>query len=552
MPLCRVLRILLMTMCWIRRGQSWERTANAATGTGTEPAEQQSVNCISHYAWQDPPEWLIKHNFTPSDLLSLKACVVVTESKPQSKAPLVNVSWQIGSDGSITKLEATMICIQTYGDVGQSSCMRCNYMKPFQSPNGQQWEFHYLGFPVEPHKEYHINAYNIPTANMNEDAPKLSYKISIPGCENATMKYTDICIARGSLWNPNITTCQTMEAMEVNFTVSSLAAKYDIQLLSCPDSLYFCTRIGKSNIYEANNTRVSVRIPMDGKIHNVKVKVTLSFPSCGADCVTHQVRATHCFEDQEPVLKGRPPYIIILTSLSLIIVAVPVVYFIWKHGKVMRTPLIYSAEMQPALKVLLIYHKEKTYFQSTVLAFAEFLNDYCRADVILDMWQQERIAEMGPVQWLVAQKDRADKIIFLISSERNKWVASLAETTACHKDAVNFMFNHALNIFCCDLKNQSSLNKYMVVHFDALNHKDDLLNVLDTCSRYYFMKDIDLFCKDLLNLPQASIYYCNKKLAKNCKSNLKCIYKLQTAVLQQRAPQAMSTSGLAADGLPKD
>ncbi|XP_030062165.1 interleukin-17 receptor B isoform X2 [Microcaecilia unicolor] len=532
-----------MTVCWIQWRQSWVMTDEATTGTGSEPEQEQSINCSFHNALQPAPEWWDRRNLTPSDLHSLKASLVVTESKLQSKAFLLNVSWHLSRDGSIIKLTAIMICTYTTGNV--RACVRCNYTKPFQrqvSPNGQPWEFHYLGFPVEPDTEYNIIAYNIPIANIGEDAPRSSYSISIPGCNNNTMKYAESCIAKGSLWIPNITACQIKDAMEVNFTVSSLAAKYHIELFSCAGSFMpDCDWIGSSDSYGGNNTRVSVRVPMDDNIYSVTVQVTSSFPACGNDCPGYYITAANCFQGQDPVL-GRPPYFIILTSLSLVIfVVVAAIYFVWKHGKVMRTPFIYSAELQPVMKVLLIHLKETTYFQSTVLSFAEFLKDYCRANVILDLWEQERIAEMGPVQWFVAQKDMADKIIFLISSTRNKWVDPVAETTVCHKDE-NFMFNLALNIFCCDLKSQSSLHKYMVVYFDEFNHKDDLLNILDTCSHYYFMKDIDLFCKDLLNLPRAPIYHLNKKFIKSCKLNMKCIYKLQNTVLEQKAYQAMSTS----------
>ncbi|XP_029453368.1 interleukin-17 receptor B [Rhinatrema bivittatum] len=551
MPQFSIVRVLLVTVCWTQWGQNRQRGAETAA-TRTEVEQEQSINCMSHNAWQAPPEWLFRVNLTPSDLHHLNASLV-NDSRMKSKTALLNVSWYISDNASLLKLRATMICIQMKRDVGQSICVRCNYTKPFQSErnsNGQLWEFHYLGFPVEPQTEYHIYAYNIPIANINEDPPGSSYNISIPGCNNSTMKYVDSCVATGSLWHPNITSYQIKGAMEVNYTVSSLADKYRIQLFNCVESfalLISCDIIGNIMIFKKNETRVSVQIPISGEISNFTVEITPFFPKCGNDCQRLYLRVVNCC--QGTVLKPaeeQPPYLIILTSLLFIsCVLTAAMCFIWKHGKVMRSSLIYSAELQPAMKVLVIYLKEKTFFQNTVLSFAEFLNDYCRADVILDMWQQERIAEMGPVQWFVTQKDIADKIIFLIAIRKTtKWVASVTETTVVHNDADNFMFNLALNLFCSDLKSQSSLHKYMVVYFDELNQKGDLsLNVLNTCSQYCFMKDINLFCKDLLNLPQTWRNSCNMKLVTSRKTNLKCIQKLQTAVLEQKN-QAKSSVAL--------
>ncbi|EMP27891.1 Interleukin-17 receptor B [Chelonia mydas] len=182
----------------------------------------------------------------------------------------------------------------------------------------------------------------------------------------------------------------------------------------------------------------------------------------------------------------------------------------------------HHAELQQPVKVLVIYPKEVC-FQHTVLAFAEFLHKHCQSDVIIDMWQRRRIAEQGPVQWLAVQKETADKIIFLSSS----YIITECDTVCyksidSHKDNSDCMFTLAFNLFCSDMKNMSSLHKYMVVSFNEINSEDTLPSALNTCPKYCLMKDIDIFRRDLSSSHRQA-HGTNTKLVCGWRPSTKCI-----------------------------
>ncbi|XP_059679456.1 interleukin-17 receptor B [Gavia stellata] len=161
----------------------------------------------------------------------------------------------------IKELTATKICVTSKGIVEHFQCIRCNYTEKFQRQTA--WQFHYIGFPVELETKYFIHAYNLPSANIKEDFLSKSFLLTTPGCKDNVMKYSKSCIEMGcvvlitstviaeihfitymfitnfklksfqpsgSLWNPNITVCQTETELEVNFTTSSLGLEYLILL----------------------------------------------------------------------------------------------------------------------------------------------------------------------------------------------------------------------------------------------------------------------------------------------------------------------------------
>lgn len=157
----------------------------------------------------------------------------------------------------------------------------------------------------------------------------------------------------------------------------------------------------------------------------------------------------------------------------------------------------HPALQQMPVKILVIYPPDAC-IQHTVLAFAEFLRERCQSDVVIDVWQKRRIAEIGPVQWLAIQKELADKVIFLSSSH-----TSLACESACkrsaegHNENSECMFGLAYNLFCSDWKDQSALHKYIVVSFNDEHSSQALPSALTICPKYFLMKDFDPFLREL-------------------------------------------------------
>ncbi|XP_078517716.1 interleukin-17 receptor B isoform X2 [Lissotriton helveticus] len=458
--------------------------------------------------------------------------------------PYLNICWTLSTSGSITHLKATFIELQIVQDhaADESFTIRCDYTEPFErstSRNGDLWKFCHDAFPVKPDTDYLISAYNIPVAKIADDPPKKTFQYSSPGCTDPIMMYSDSCMSPGNLWNPNITACILDKNVEVNFTLHSPGTEHMIQLHSCssPSTLpsASCKMIELYSVTENNESRTSLLITNTTELAHAIVVVYPILPTCQNDCKRHQ-KKVDCIHITAPEPESRTNILIILLSTFVVVCALALsLYYICKYGDIVPF-LIYEAELQTPVKVLLTYPKENTPFQKTVLSFADFLHDYCKADVILDLWQKRKVADVGLVQWLVTQKETADKIIFLSSSGTcNLQIGSPAETKATHKDADSSenMFPLALNLFCGDLISQGSLQKYMVVYFSEINPKGNLPSVLQTCSKYCLMKDIEVFCRDLRTVSCKPLPIA-KKLAHNNKKNEMYLQELQKAILEQK------------------
>ncbi|KAM7095592.1 LOW QUALITY PROTEIN: interleukin-17 receptor B [Ciconia maguari] len=144
------------------------------------------------------------------------------------------------------------------------------------------------------------------------------------------------------------------------------------------------------------------------------------------------------------------------------------------------------------VEVLVIY--PEVCFHHT-FSFAELLCEGCQTDVILDM-EKRRIADKGPVQWLAAQKAAADRVIFLRSNPTTAACDVSCKSMRNHNN-MEHMFTLAVNLFCSDMTNQSSVQKYMVISFSEVSSQDTLPSALNFCPKYCLMKDIENFCRDL-------------------------------------------------------
>lgn len=63
--------------------------------------------------------------------------------------------------------------------------------------------------------------------------------------------------------------------------------------------------------------------------------------------------------------------------------------------------------------VLMVYSAENSAFQKAVVALAEFLQHHGGCSVAVDMWQQQKIAELGPIRWLMEQIKAADRVLIV-------------------------------------------------------------------------------------------------------------------------------------------
>uniref|UniRef100_A0A6J0UFX3 Interleukin-17 receptor B isoform X1 n=2 Tax=Pogona vitticeps TaxID=103695 RepID=A0A6J0UFX3_9SAUR len=484
------------------------------TQCGSEEKGQPFITCGVENG--PSPELMMHHRFTPSDLFDLSAEIVDCQ---------FNITWILTEDASIRYLNGTKICVSRAA--GNRACIRCDYTEKFESQNnfnGQKWQFHYVGFSVEENTEYFIEASNIPPANPFEDIPQKIIKLTSPDCQDNTLKYCKTCIEMGSLWDPNIFVCYTDSEVEVNFTTSSFCSEYAIVLCESDE----CRDYTEHTVFttKRNDTRVAERIPVNGQNSRKFIELIPSFPKCQSDCRRYSDYQVMCREASSNGT-GRANWDANLNAiyvctvaalLSIVCTLAAILYFKRRHGTTKNWDLLYPNMKQTPTTVLVVYSQEVC-FQHTVLGFAEFLHEHCKSDVIIDAWQKRRIAEIGPVQWFATQREIADKIIFLSPGPNSAACDSTCKRTIeCHMKDSECMFMIAFNLFCSDLKNQSSLHKYMVVSFNETNLAKSLPSPLNCCPKYFLMKDIDSFCRDL---------YFSQNLRRGEGTNSKCNWRFK-------------------------
>ncbi|XP_003936607.1 interleukin-17 receptor B isoform X2 [Saimiri boliviensis] len=455
------------------------------------------------------PEWMLQHDLTPGDLKDLQVETVKTNVATGDYSILMNISWVLRADASIRLLKATKICVTGKSNFQSYSCVRCNYTEAFQTqtrPSGGKWTFSYIGFPVELNTVYFIGAHNIPNANMNEDGPSMSVNFTSPGCLDHIMKYKKKCVKAGSLWAPNITACKKNETVEVNFTTSPLGNRY-MALIQ------HSTVIGFSQVlepYQNEQTRASVVIPVTGESEGAVVQLTPYFPTCGTDCIRHKGKVVLCPQTGVPFpldnnrsnLEGWLPLLLPSLLVATWVLAAGI-YLMWRHERIKKTSFS-TTTLLPPIKVLVVYPSEIC-FHHTVCHFTEFLQNQCRSEVILEKWQKKKIAEMGPVQWLAAQKAAVDKVIFLLSNDINSVCDGTCDKSeGSPSENSQDLFPLAFNLFCSDLRSQTHLHKYVVVYFTETDTKDDY-DALSVCPKYHLMKDTTAFCAELLHVKQVSM-----------------------------------------------
>ncbi|XP_043933551.1 interleukin-17 receptor B isoform X2 [Protopterus annectens] len=479
---------------------------------------QQLMKCASHPANSPPEEWMMHHNLTPSDVHAVKAELIQVADDQGSTKPILKVSWNISVDGSIHVLKGTMITLREIGNFGNVQAFRCMYTDFTGDYTGHLAEFSFSGFTVNPSIMYEISAYNIPTANIGEDQPSKSIEFTTPG----------------SLWDPNITTCTICELLEMNFTTGK-NGKYDIYLYTCStNDIESCNDVSVTSITEDKEVRKMMKFNMTGKISKyLLITISPYFHACGSDCnirekmVDMSKKCGECIEFPEKATKtDMVPYIIAVTSSICWAILVAMVYFMYRYGK-MKT--LHSTVPPARVKVLLVYPSDKEVFQNVALAFAEFLHTDCLCEVALDLWQMRNIAEMGPVQWLSQQKQIVDKVIFLCLNKTTMQSSSYLDGSN-HTDCSSDMYSLALNLFCSDIKHNSSLQKYMVVSFDEISSEKDIPLVLTACSKYSFMKSLKQFCKDLHNISGCRVFPSVNSVILDCKYSSKQTVRLNDVI----------------------
>ncbi|XP_061592583.1 interleukin-17 receptor B isoform X2 [Cololabis saira] len=197
--------------------------------------------------------------------------------------------------------------------------------------------------------------------------------------------------------------------------------------------------------------------------------------------------------------------IVIILGVLAVLMILSSCYFIYKKcgASFLGFTELPSFSKDP-VPVLVVYPAENAVFQQAVVALAEFLQRDGGCRVAIDMWQQERIAELGPMRWLAEQADAAHCV--LIVSPRVETPSSRLRPSSPDRGlpgisipaAAHDLYLLTLNMVASHAKSANKLSRFRVVQ---LNERDSRVCALPpelrACKTFWLMKDLDKLCRTI-------------------------------------------------------
>uniref|UniRef100_A0A3P9L887 SEFIR domain-containing protein n=1 Tax=Oryzias latipes TaxID=8090 RepID=A0A3P9L887_ORYLA len=151
--------------------------------------------------------------------------------------------------------------------------------------------------------------------------------------------------------------------------------------------------------------------------------------------------------------------------------------------------------------VLIVYPAENSAFQLVIVELAEFLHCHGGCKVAIDLWQQEKIAEQGPMRWL-AEQVRAADCVLIVSPQAKNTSSELCFSNPQNNlpempipAAAHDLYPLILNMVASQAKNASHLSKFWVLQLNKRSHELPL--ELSTCTTFCLMKDLSKLCKKI-------------------------------------------------------
>ncbi|XP_031700849.1 interleukin-17 receptor B isoform X2 [Anarrhichthys ocellatus] len=160
-----------------------------------------------------------------------------------------------------------------------------------------------------------------------------------------------------------------------------------------------------------------------------------------------------------------------------------------------------TSPMAP-VPVLVVYPAEDSAFQRAVVALVEFLQWYGGCSVAVDMWQQRKIAEMGPMRWLAEKAKTAHRVLIVCPKSSSLLSHSPPNRTSQEPSipaSAHDLYPLTLNMVAGHAKSASDLAKFCVVQLGEQQDKkpSNLPLELRACKTFYLMKDLNKLCRSL-------------------------------------------------------
>lgn len=250
-----------------------------------------SSNCLD-------PAWARSHRYTPSGPDRLDLMVSTRRDLNGNLLPVINASWTLKDDGSISFLKASELNVLVVS-TNQNICVRYSFSNELEmtSKTGHKWKLTSDVLVVDPGQSYRVSVENIPKPEINHSASSISRSLHVPDCSDPEMRNTQPCIDSGAQWRPDILLSHSGgKVLTVDFSPHPVSEMYMV-LCRCDHRDLTVTKT-----LITNGSRLSASFPLDQwdrtccRFH---VQIKPFFRGCGNDCRRHRSSLDLC--------SSRPP-----------------------------------------------------------------------------------------------------------------------------------------------------------------------------------------------------------------------------------------------------
>lgn len=245
---------------------------------------------------------------------------------------------------------------------------------------------------------------------------------------------------------------------------------------------------------------------------NVEITITTPKPT---DMKAETTEVSQVYSEESDQGQEAASYHALLTSLAIAtfgvlacLLILSCFYITYKNfGVNFATSLCskgYPSSPVLAVPILVVYPAKNSKFQEAVVALAEFLHWQAGCSVAVDIWQQGRIAELGPMRWLAEQARAANQVLIVCPLEKNTLSYSSPSPNCCSPNpsipaAAQDLYPLVLNMVV-SAKSSKDLAKFWVVLLgDEGQDKShcNLVPELRACKTFCVMKDLNRLCRSL-------------------------------------------------------
>ncbi|XP_037624333.1 interleukin-17 receptor A [Sebastes umbrosus] len=419
---------------------------------------------------------------------------------------VLNVTWKIKPDGSITTLRGSEINIQDES-TNQTLCVRFSYnLSEQRNPKYNQWNFSLNGVVVEPGHTYTVSVFNLPEPEIGGKDYRITKQITIPGCDDRKIQKAQMCLENGSLWDPNVIRAVSLhkECKKFSIVVGFETARYSERYQVSIQSHGFHR---SKNVSKENRTSLNVLFEFDwSQLSQCEMLLMIQpfFVGCKNDCLRLEKIINLC--------PYYPPRTIIIKAtaglLWLLVIGGCLAYLLWRACQ--KDPVNTSssaAKQQPEgfqmperRRVLIIYSLDHPLYKNIILKLCAFLATKCGTEVVLDLLDSTRLGVLGSIQWLDWHREQiessSDKILILCSQGvQAKWRSMCGDRQVLlREDArspVGDTLCPALSLMVPHFIRSASFEKYIVAYFDDVCSEEDVPSPFNITVRYKLMKQFE-------------------------------------------------------------